>query len=171
MAIEAVQIGVNRNAPASSGAINLYSTGTAENLTLGQLMGSVCLRAGALYENQSVAKMNTMVSGTDNLEHLSDCMAKIAREEVNDWAAMKAELENTYGLLSLPGAIDSYDSRMEAMAVIKKSLERMTQTAQEDMIDLQTLINRRDVAYTTATNVVKSIQSSMGNMASQLARR
>lgn len=169
MAIEAVQIGVNRNAAVSSGAINLYNTDTAENLTLGQLMGAVCLRAGSLYEAEGVAKMNAMTSGTDKLEYLSSCMEKIAREEVADWTSLKAELENAYGLLSLPDALDSYDKRMEAMSIIKEKLENMTQTAQEDMIDLQTLVNRRDVAYTTATNVVKSIQKSMGNMASQFA--
>ena len=56
MSIQASQIAMNRYAPAGSEAINLYSTGTAENLTIGQLVASVCVRTAGALEEQSVNK-------------------------------------------------------------------------------------------------------------------
>lgn len=165
MAIEAVQIATNRNAGTGAEAINLYSTSAASNLTLGQLMSAVCLRAGAILESEGVAKMNVMGLGTAKIDMLSNAMESIATESVDDWAALKAELENEYGLRALPETLDSYDERMTAMAAIKTKLDELTHTAQEDMIDLQTIVNRRDVAFTTATNLVKALQTSIGNTA------
>jgi hypothetical protein len=92
--IEASQIATNRYAPAGSRAINLYSTGTAENLTLGQLVSAVCIRTAGALEEQSVNKMN--------------------------------------------------------------------------MIDLQTLINRRDMTYNTSSNVIKAMGNSKSNSASKM---
>ena len=37
----------------------------------------------------------------------------------------------------------------------------LAQTQQEDMIDLQTLVNKRDVAYSTASGVVRTMGQSM----------
>ena len=42
--IEATQIATMRYAPEGSSAINLYSNGAADGLTLGQLVISVCMR-------------------------------------------------------------------------------------------------------------------------------
>ena len=95
MAIEANQIAVNRYAPAGSDAINLYSTGTAENLTLGQLVSAVCIRTAGALEEQSVNKMNMMSVGTAKLEKTSDYMRQIAEGTMSDWAAAKAE---SYGV-------------------------------------------------------------------------
>lgn len=166
MAIEAVQIATNRNAGTGAEAINLYTTSTASNLTLGQLLSAVCLRAGAILEREGVVKMNAMGLGTAKIDDLSNAMEAIATESVNDWATLKTSLENKYGLRALPETLDSYDERMTALAAIKAELDKLTHTAQEDMIDLQTLVNRRDVAFTTATNLVKALQTSIGRTAS-----
>ncbi|MBO5939587.1 MAG: hypothetical protein J6R18_00120 [Kiritimatiellae bacterium] len=54
--IEASQIATNRYAPEGSEAINLFSTGAAENLTLGQLVAAVCVRTAGALKEQSVNK-------------------------------------------------------------------------------------------------------------------
>jgi hypothetical protein len=58
---------------------------------------------------------------------------------------------------------------MQAVDAIKERLEILTQQAQEDMIDMQTLINRRDMTFNTSSNVMKEIGNSKLNSASKMA--
>ena len=166
--IEATQIATNRYAPAGSRAINLYSTGTAENLTLGQLVSAVCIRTAGALEEQSVNKMNMMSIGTEKLEKASAYMQEIAEETMSDWAAAKAYLADTVGVSGLPDDLSTYEKRMQAVNAIKEKLDSMTQQAQEDMIDLQTLINRRDMTYNTSSNVIKAMGNSKTNSAGKM---
>ena len=41
----------------------------------------------------------------------------------------------------------------------------MTQVQQEEMIDLQTLVNRRDVAFSASSNIVRTLGTSMNGNA------
>ena len=166
--IEATQIATNRYAPAGSEVINLYSTGAAENLTLGQLVAAVCVRTAGALEEQSINKMNLMNVGTEKLEKASLYMQEIAEERMSDWAAAKTYLADTVGVSGLPDDLSTYEKRMQAVNAIKDRLETMTQQAQEDMIDLQTLINRRDMTYNTSSNVIKAMGNSKTNSAGKL---
>ena len=166
--IEASQIATNRYAPTGSQAINLYSTGAADNLTLGQLVSAVCIRTAGALEEQSVNKMNMMSIGTEKLEKASVYMQEIAEETMSDWAAAKTYLADTVGVSGLPDDLSTYEKRMQAVNAIKEKLEAMTQQAQEDMIDLQTLINRRDMTYNTSSNVIKAMGNSKNNSASKM---
>ena len=166
--IEATQIAVNRYAPAGSEAINLYSTGAAEDLTLGQLVAAVCVRTAGALEEQSVNKMNLMSFGTEKLEKASLYMQAIAEETMSDWTGAKAYLEGTIGATGLPDDLSTYEKRMQAVSAIKEKLEVMTQQAQEDMIDLQTLINRRDMTYNTSSNIIKAMGNSKINSAGKM---
>lgn len=168
MSIEANQIAVNRYAPDGSQAINLYSTETARDLTLGQLVAAVCIRTAGALEEQSVNKMNMMSIGTEQLEKASDYMQQIAEETLSDWATAKAYLADTVGVAGLPDDLSSYERRMQAVSAIKERLETLTQQAQEDMIDMQTLINRRDMTFNTSSNIVKAIGNSKMNAASKM---
>ena len=162
MAISIEQIATNRYAPSGADAISLYANGDASGLTLGQLVISVCLRSAAAYEAESVVKMNTMTSGSVKLETASQWMAKIANGTA-DWTAAKSFLTGTLGIdaATLPDGIDSYDKRMAAVTALKEKVDALAQQQQRDMIDLQTLVNRRDVAYSTSSNVVRSLGTSM----------
>ena len=168
MSIEVSQIAVNRYAPEGSQAINLYSTETAGNLTLGQLVAAVCIRTAGALEEQSVNKMNMMSIGTEQLENASSYMQQIAEETMSDWATAKAYLADTVGVSGLPDDLSSYEKRMQAVNAIKERLETLTQQAQEDMIDMQTLINRRDMTFNTSSNIVKAIGNSKLNAASKM---
>lgn len=166
--IEASQIATNRYAPQGSEAINLYSTGAADNLTLGQLVSAVCIRTAGALEEQSVNKMNLMNANTEKLDQASTYLQQIAESTLTDWTSAKDYLESALGVTGLPDDLSTYNRRMQAINAIKEKLEGMTQQAQEDMIDLQTLINRRDLSYNTSSNIVKTMGNSKMNAAGKM---
>lgn len=168
MSIELNKVAENRYAPVGSKAINLYSTETADNLTLSQLVAAVCIRTAGALEEQSVNKMNMMSVDTEMLEKTSDYMQQIADETLSDWTTAKSYLTDTVGVIGLPDNLASYEKRMEAVNAIKERLEVLTQQAQEDMIDMQTLINRRDMTFNTSSNIVKATGNSKLNAASKM---
>ena len=162
MAINNVQIATNRNAPTGSDAIFLYDSNQASALTLGQLVQAVCLRSAAAYERQSVTKMNMMAAGSQKLDDAADWLKRIAEGTAN-WTDAKSFLVNTMGNSadSLPADIDTYTTRMQAAKALLDKMNLLAQSQQEDMIDLQTLVNRRDVAYSTSSGVVRTMGQSM----------
>ena len=170
MAIENVQIATNKYAPAGSEAINLYSYENASNLTIAQLVQAVCLRSAATCERRSVIKMNMMSSGSETLDDAADWLAKIV-DGTASWTDAKTFLVSKMGIDagSLPDALVptdadsrcSYDKRMQAAKALQDKMNLLAQSQQEDMIDLQTLVNRRDVAYSTSSGVVRTVGQSM----------
>ena len=161
MAIGIETIAVNRYAPQGANAISLYSNGSAEGLTLAQLAISVCLQAASAYEGQSVVKMNILTRGAVKLDGAAQWMEKIANGSA-DWAQAKAYITSELGIsdAALPDAINTYDKRMAAVKAVKEKIDALTQQQQRDMIDMQTLVNRRDVAYSTSSNVVRTLGAS-----------
>ena len=160
--IEIEKIATNRYAPAGADAINLYSTGLegGENLTLGQLVIAVSMRSAAEYEAQGVVKMNRMAGGSETLEKAARYMEEIA-DETADWATVKSFCQSELGITDeLPDAIDTYAKRMSAITALKTKANALTQQQQTDMIDLQTLVNRRDVAYSASSNIIRALGSS-----------
>ena len=161
------QIATNRYAPAGSEAINLYSNGLegGDHLTIGQLAIAVSMRAAAEYEAQSVIKMNRMTSGSEKLSVCGQYMQEVSDGTAN-WPVVKAYLTNVIGIKEgLPDDIDTYAKRMTAVAQIKAKVDAMTQVQQEEMIDLQTLVNRRDVAFSASSNIVRTLGTSMNGNA------
>ena len=161
MAIGVETIALNRYAPQGADAISLYSNGSAEGLTLAQLAISVCLQAASAYEGQSVVKMNILTRGAVKLDGAAQWMEKIANGSA-DWAQAKAYITSERGIsdAALPDAINTYDKRMAAVKAVKEKIDALTQQQQRDMIDMQTLVNRRDVAYSTSSNVVRTLGAS-----------
>ncbi len=161
------QISTNRYAPSGADAVNMYGTSLAKPLTLGQLVIAVSIRSAAAYEAQSVLKMNRMASGSVLLEEASGWLAKVADGSA-DWAAAKAFCVDTLGISAstLPENLDSYGNRMAAVKAMKAKIDALTQSQQEEMIDVQTLVNRRDVAYSASSNMVRALGTSM-NMGAQ----
>lgn len=161
MAIGVETIALNRYAPQGADAISLYSNGSAEGLTLAQLAISVCLQAASAYEGQSVVKMNILTRGAVKLDGAAQWMEKIANGSA-DWSQAKAYITSELGIsdAALPDAINTYDKRMAAVKAVKEKIDALTQQQQRDMIDMQTLVNRRDVAYSTSSNVVRTLGAS-----------
>ena len=55
--------------------------------------------------------------------------------------------------------------RMAAIAALKSKANALTQQQQTDMIDMQTLVNRRDVAFSASSNIVRALGSSQSGNA------
>ena len=166
MAISIEQIATNRYAPSGADAINLYSTGLegGENLTLGQLVIAVSMRSAAEYEAQGVVKMNRMAGGSETLEKAARYMEEIA-DETADWATVKSFCQSELGITDeLPDAIDTYAKRMSAITALKTKANALTQQQQTEMIDLQTLVNRRDEAFSTASDLMSKIGDTRSNL-------
>ena len=172
MAISAESIGVNRYAPQGAADVYLFGRGDATGLTLGQLIASVCFSVAAVNERQSVAKMNMMNQGTLKLEQAASWFSQIA-DGTADWTAAKAFCVNTLGIpeSGLPDDISSYTNRSTAAKAMKEKMDYLSQSQQEDMVDLQTIVNRRDVAYTTSSNIISALGTSLTNSATKLALR
>ena len=166
MPIETIQIATNRYAPSGSEAISMYDTGASGALTLGQLVQAVCIRTAAAYEAQSVIKMNRMSEGSANLDAAAAWLSQIVAGTA-DWGAAKAFLTGTLGIegSALPEDLSSYDRRMQAASALKNAMDARVQDQQEQMIDLQTMVNRRDVAYSTSSNVVRALGTSQSGNA------
>ena len=164
MAIQIEEIATNRYAPMGSEAINLYSNGLegGSHLTIGQLVIAVSMRSAAAYESQSVMKMNKMTADSDILERAADYMDEIIND-TGDWAEIKAFLIDKMGVddEDLPDDIDTYTKRMEVITAMKAKVDALAQSQQTDMIDMQTLVNRRDVAFSASSNIVRALGESM----------
>ena len=169
--IQAVQIATNRYAPPGAQAINMYSVDGGEKLTLGQLMAAVCIRAAMNREAQSVNKMNVMNNNVENLKTAAKYLDQLATNTVSNWPTVRDFLRNTLGMTSaeVPDSLNtSYKARFKVINAMKNLLDALTRQAQEDMIDVQSLINQRDIAFTTGTSLVKSTGGSSNIMASNL---
>ena len=166
MPIDPIQIATNRYAPAGSESILMYDTGASGPLTLGQLVQAVCIRSAAVVEAQSVTKRKTMTAGSLQLETASTYLSQIVQETA-DWPAVKAYLTGTLGIpeQELPDNLSTYDKRIQAANALKAKVDALTQDQQENMIDLQTLVNRRDNAYSTSSNIVRSLATSSADNA------
>ena len=168
MALYVEQIATSRYAPRGSDQVYLYANGLegGQHLTLGQLVIAVSMRSAAEYEAQSVVKMNRMAGGVEQLNKVSEFMEQIANGG-GDWAAIKTYCQTELGIKDeLPDAIDTYAKRMAAITALKTKANALTQQQQTDMIDMQTLVNRRDVAFSASSNIVRALGTSQsGNAA------
>ncbi len=162
MEIDIVNIGTNRYAPEGSSDINMYAVGESGRLTIGQLAIAVSLRSAAASEAQSVVKMNITTANANILSEASSWLQKVANGSA-DWGSAKSFAVNTLGVeaSALPDDIKTYAKRMQAASAMKNKMETLVQQQQQDMIDLQTLVNRRDVAYSTSSNIVRTLGTSM----------
>ena len=167
--IEPVQIATNRYAPDDVQAINMYKM-DGEQLTLGQLVAAICIKAGTNMEMQSIIKANIMNGNTETINTASEYLKQLAENKVSDWTTVKSYLINTLGIPSsdLPDNVKTYNNRIKAINAMKTKMEALTRQAQEDMIDMQSLISKRDVAYSTGTSIVSELGSSINNIASIL---
>ena len=168
---------------AELGPISLYNYGGCENLTLGQLVNAVCVHAGVALEDQTVNKMNVITVNSRRLKAESKIVASILDGSANydsvldvkDYEGMtyREFLVNVLGMEiggdgTLPESVESYSDRMRVFTAMKEKLNSDATSSQQDMIDLQTYEARRDVAYSTATNVIKNIGMSKQKIARNL---
>ena len=107
-----------------------------------------------------------MAGGGEQLNKVAECMEEIA-SGAGDWAAIKSYCQTELGITDeLPDTSDTYAKRMAAITALKTKANALTQQQQTDMIDMQTLVNRRDVAFSASSNIVRALGTSQsGNAA------
>ena len=161
--IEPVKIGDNRYATADASAILLYNANGAENLTLGQLVISMCMKAALHYENESVRKSNSMNATAQAMNELADVCQKVIANTISaaDWPKVRQHLIDDYEVAGLPADLKSFNNRTTAANSIKERLEALVRYSQQDAIDLQSLLSRRDVAHSAASNSTVALTTSM----------
>jgi len=184
VAIEIQKIGTNRYAPAGANAVCLYGIDGADGLTLAQLVSAVCIHRGANLEARATARMNKMTENNSYMDALASVCSQLAGTAM---LSTTANIPDSYemrkaargcsiytfltvecGLAVSPQASSSsisYKERLAAIAQIKAAMDSANTTSQEDMIDLQSLINWRDVTY----NASGSIVSRYGNSGMKMA--
>lgn len=156
--ITIVPIGENRYAPDGAKAINLYDCDGGKDLTFEQLASMVCMQAAAHYEARSISKINQMLKGNAYLEQSSAYLRQLGSGQVEDWPAMKAYLVVDLGIpaADLPEKVETFNDRMKTAKLLKTKMEALSRQAQEDLIDVQTLLSRRDVTFSTGSNLVNA---------------
>ena len=180
--IERVQVGVNPCGGAGAATqVNLFNYNGCEGLTLGQLVSAICVRVGVALETESVNKTNIITRTTRRLRALSEVLDGVVNGTMNydstltseGFAGMKVrefltgEMEYTISSsgagtdAALPASLDNVTNRMTFYERVKGKIDSETSTSQKDMVDLQTYISRRDVAYSTATNSVRTLGSTL----------
>ena len=167
--IEIQQIGTNRYAPEGANAVCLYSIEGADGLTLAQLVAAVCIHRGASLEARAVGRMNKMTVNNTFLQAMSSVCSQMAGGASLDDVAnipdsyelrkaargcsIRTFLETECGItISVTGW--SYSDRMTVINQLKTEMDSANTTSQEDAIELQSMINWRDMTYNTSSSVV-----------------
>ena len=185
--IESVAIADNRYA-VSDPSICLYNYGGCEGLTLGQLVNAICCHAGDALETQSITKMNLITRRSRHLKGFANTLeglvdGSLTYDSVFDYegyGAMRVRdfLVNVCGLVisattagaeeggDLPPSTATTNDRLMVYTAMKEKLDSMTTESQQDMIDLQMYMSRRDVCFSTATNVVRTLGQALQMTAS-----
>lgn len=168
--ISATSIATMRYAPAESSRVELYNYNGAEELTLGQLVIALCVRAGAVFERDAVVQLNVMNMGVANIEELSDWGDAVLAGTA-DWTNIRKRLIEKYKVLdsSLPADIASYNDNMSAMEQITQCISDQNSSVDRVAIEIETAINRRDTQYQLATETITHYGGSAMNTAVHMA--
>ena len=181
------QIGINAYAPSGANGVNLYGANGASGLTLPQLVAAVCLRRAAALEARSVAMMNGMTQQNGYMQVMSDVVEQIVSGNATfdsranlpeGYRPRKAPanctikefltLECGIAESALPSAIDTYDRRVQVFTVLRQRMDSANTMSQQDAIELQSLINWRDVTYNMSGGVIAAFGTAATNMATNI---
>ena len=163
--------------------VRMYDYAGNEKLTLGQLMNAICCRAGMALEDQSVTKSNLLLANTDRLTALSEIVSGVSGtatyetviESVGGFAGRtyREFLTQELGLeiddVQLPKDLDGYERRARFYDGVKTKIQEMTNQNQEDLIDLQVCLSRRDVVFSIARNSVRTLGGILQETATNFA--
>jgi len=159
-------------------SINVYSYNGATNLTLAQLLLAVCLYRANSMEQQTVDLMSKMSDNTNKLNNIStqaDTLASVEVASTYNYTTQVTVDGTSYTFwnfcVKYAGVSESdlptgsnncwnYDQRMTVYNLLKTKMDALNTISQEDMIDLQSLLNKRDQAYDLASNGSKVLMNS-----------
>ena len=183
--VQAEKIGVNAYAPQGANAIYLYDFDGVGGLTLPQLMMAVCIRRSAIIEEQSVLKMNEINASAawlqvlamvgENILSRSSLTAKLDLSKT-DYVPTKVPTVTTYrdflalevglGYEAVPSRLSTTNERTALYRKLTDTMSSASTTNQEQMIDLQSLVSRRDSTFNASAATVKRFGTTMNSVAS-----
>ena len=186
VAIEIDSVCANRYAPEGVEPGRLYKVGDSSGLSLGQLMAAVCVQRGALLETRSVARMNMMTQNNAYLEAMANVCSQLAGgaalsaaanlpagyapKKVSAGCSVRAFLVDECGVAvsQSESATLSYNERLALIAGLKTKMDGANTTSQEDAIELQSLINWRDVTFNASSSMMGRYGNTGMNMANNI---
>ena len=183
--VQAEKIGVNAYAPQGANAIYLYDFDGVGGLTLPQLMMAMCIRRAAIIEEQSVLKMNEVNASAAWLQVLalvgeailsrSSLTARLDLSKT-DYVPTNVPEQTTYwdflvyevGLeeKAVPSRLTTSDQRTDLYRQLTDKMSAASTTNQEQVIDLQSLVSRRDSTFNASAATVKRFGTTMNSVAS-----
>ena len=187
--IDVQQIGTNRYAPAGADSVRLYRTNGSEGLTLAQLVAAVCIRRCANLEARATARMNKMTQNNAWMQALANVCKQVADgESLRNEANLPANYEpkhlshghdiyrflvdecRSLGFNASDFSPDTqvYQTRMDIIGKLKTGMDRANTTSQQDAIELQSMINWRDVTYNASSGIIVRYGNSGMNMAEKI---
>lgn len=184
--IVATTIAVSRYAPQEARAIEVYTYAGNEGMTFGQLVMAVCCKRAAAIEAQSVNAMNRVTETSSWLEALSAATQQmlsasnlsetvnlgssgyVCKKTSSQTPTLKDFLQYECGIDSSYLDISTYDKRMQLFDQVKTQIDTAARQSQEETIELQSLVSKRDVTFNTSAATVKAIGQSMINTAAQM---
>ena len=183
--VQAEKIGTNPYAPAGANDVYLYDFGDVTGLTLPQLMMAICIRRAAIIEEQSVLKMNEVNASAAWLQVLAQVGEAIlsrssltARLDLSktDYVPTNVPTQTTYrdfliyevGLeeKAVPSRLTTSDQRTDLYRQLTDKMSAASTTNQEQVIDLQSLVSRRDSTFNASAATVKRFGTTMSSVAS-----
>ena len=183
--VQAERIGTNPYAPAGANDVCLYDFGDVTGLTLPQLMMAVCIRRAAVIEEQSVLKMNEVNASAAWLQVLAMVgEAILSRSSLTgrldlsktDYVPTKVPEQTTYrdflalevglGYDAVPSRLTTSDQRTDLYRQLTDKMSAASTTNQEQVIDLQSLVSRRDSTFNASAATVKRFGTTMNSVAS-----
>lgn len=182
--IQIEQIGSNRYAPEGADAVNLYSFGGCSGLTVAQLMMAVCIRQASVVEEQSVLKMNEINASAGYLQALAACGEHIMEKSSLDatfdltkvgYSPRVVDNKTTYwefmveecGIpeTSVPHTVSKMNDKTKTFDLLKNEMEAASSDNEDQTIDLQSYLSRRDSTYNASASTVKRLGDTMNSVA------
>lgn len=182
-------IATNRYAPGLASDVKLYSaigvdaTGSQlelkTDMTLAQLVSAVTMRVAMVCEKAAALVSDRVTGYALDLDALKAVTLQVAgNASYTDRANLPAEyrpktaafrdpanrtvrnfLVYECGLTELPNALGNKADRLECFNRIKDKIDSLTKTNQQLVVDIQSFVSRREVAFSTGASVIKSLGS------------
>ena len=178
-----------------------FEEGNPQQLTFGQLLLAINIQSSAIAEERSVLYMNRLNENRQRLDLMSQVGRRINDCDTVLWTDPVTDIPDNYTYLSdafknnptlrtfmenelsieanlLPDTLSDpsnndpgFNRRLQAFSALKDQMDNANRVNQRLQIALRSQVTRRDVAYSTSSNLFRSLVSSMQTEASVLRLR
>lgn len=151
--------------------------GSLRDLSIGQLVMAICLQRASALETSIVNMMSEMSMTAANLETLTTCQQYFVDHDAIpfdftpavtlSWNGKTMDgVKNSSRLIEFLTSsdyvglkIDSSATRDDIIQAISSKMDSLNSVNQEELVQLQSLVSKRDQSYDLITNVLKSINT------------